>query len=276
MTSTNSKPVVLITGANTGLGLAAIKALAESSTAYELLIGCRSAQKGEDAIKQLESEVPHTPSTFSVVQIDIASDASIQSAAEQIRSRFRRLDALVNNAGANFDAELKAGTITQREVWTRTWDVNVAGAHLTTESLVPLLLKSSDPRLVFITSGTACLAETEDTSHNPMLERINAAPAPGWPKDPRTARHPAYRSVKVGVNMMMREWCRVLRNDDVKVWAVSPGFLATGLGGMGAERMKALGAKEPREGGEFLRDVLQGKRDEVVGKAIRADMVQPW
>ncbi|KAM0802771.1 hypothetical protein BDR22DRAFT_879699 [Usnea florida] len=236
MTSTSSKPAFLSTSANAGSGLAAIKTLYR--ILYRLRVPYRLAlrPKGEDAIKWLKSE----------------------SAAEQVVARFGRLDALVNNAGANFDAELKAGTITHREVWNRTWDVSVAGAHLTTESFVPLLLKSSDPHLVFITSATACLAETEDTTHNPMLERINAAPAPGWPKDPRTARHPAYRSVKVGLNMM-REWSGP---------CVSPGFLATGLGGMGA--------KEPREWGEFVRDVLEGKRDGVVGTAIRAEMVQPW
>lgn len=275
MTSSSSNPIVFITGGNTGLGLAAFKALAQSSTAYNLLIGCRSAQKGEDAIKQLQSEVPDTPSTFSVVQVDVASDSSIQEAVESVSSHFGRLDTLVNNAGATFDGDFTAGTMTQREAWNKTWDVNVTGAQVVTELFIPLLFKSQDPRLIFITSGTASLAETEDAT-NPMLERINAAPAKGWPKDPNIVRYPAYRSVKSGLNMMMREWCRMLREDGVKVWAVSPGFLATGLGGVGAETLKKFGAKEPREGGEFLRDVVEGKRDGDVGKAIRVDMVQPW
>ena len=269
------KPVILITGANTGLGLAAVKALCQSSTAYQVLIGCRNVQKGEDAMNTIKTEVPNTASTLSIVQVDIASDESIQKAAEHVSTRYGRLDALVNNAGANFDAEVRAGKMSNREVWNKTWDVNVSGAQVMTELFMPLLLKSNDPRLIFITSGTACLTETEVTD-NPMLERINAAPAAGWPKDPKTSRHPAYRTCKSGVNMMMREWCRVLRKDGVKVWAVSPGFLATGLGGMGAEMMKKLGAKDPSEGGEFIRDVIQGKRDHEQGKAIRADMVQPW
>lgn len=274
MTS-SSKPIVLITGGNTGLGLAAIKALAQSSTAYKLLIGCRSAQKGEDAIKQLQSEVPDTSSTFSVVQVDVTSDSSIQEAVEYVSSHFGRLDTLINNAGATFDGEFTAGTMTQREVWNKTWDVNVTGSQVMTELFIPLLLKSQDPRLIFITSGTASLTETEDTS-NPMLERINATPAKGWPKDPKFARYPAYRSVKSGLNMMMREWYRTLHDDGVKVWTVSPGFLATGMGGVGAETLRKFGAKEPSEGGEFLRDVVEGKRDGDAGKAIKADRVQPW
>lgn len=165
--------------------------------------------------------------------------------------------------------------MSHREVWNRTWDVNVSGAQVMTEFFMPLLLKSNDPKLIFITSGTASLTETE-TMENPVLERINAAPAAGWPKDPKTGRFPAYRSCKSGLNMMMREWCRVLRNDGVKVWAISPGFLATGLAGVGAEMLKKMGAKDPSEGGEFIRDVIQGKCDHEQGKAIRADMIQPW
>ena len=76
--------------------------------------------------------------------------------------------------------------------------------------------------------------------------------------------------------MLMREWARLLRGDGVKVWAVSPGFLATGLGGVGVETLKKMGALEPSVGGGFVRDVVEGKYDDKVGKVIRKDMVQPW
>ena len=271
----SSKPVVLITGANTGLGLAVVRALCHSSIAYQVLLGCRDVQKGGEAITTIQNEIPDSTSTLAVVQVDVTSDASIQKAADQVSSQYGRLDALVNNAGANFDTELQAGKMSHREVWNRTWDVNVSGAQVMTERAMPALLRSHDPRLIFVTSGTACLAETE-VSDTPMLARINAAPAAGWPKDPTASRHPAYRSCKAGLNMMMREWCRVLRNDGVKVWAVSPGFLATGLGGVGADALKQLGAKDPSEGGAFICDVIQGKRDHEQGKAIRAEAVQAW
>ena len=37
-----------------------------------------------------------------------------------------------------------------------------------------------------------------------------------------------------------------------------------------------MGAKDPSEGGNFIRDVVEGKRDHEQGKAIRANMVQAW
>ena len=77
------------------------------------------------------------------------------------------------------------------------------------------------------------------------------------------------------MNMMVRECHRLLKHDGVKVFNVSPGFLATGLGGDQAENKK-LGAIEPSIGGNFVKDVVEGKRDADVGKVIRRDMVQPW
>lgn len=74
---------------------------------------------------------------------------------------------------------------------------------------------------------------------------------------------------------MMREWHRLLGEDGVKVWCVSPGMLATGLGG-DKEALKKMGAIEPSIGADFLRDVVEGVRDHDVGKVIRKDNVQPW
>lgn len=53
------KQIVLITGGNAGLGLEAVRALAKTSTPYEIIVGCRTSSKGEDAIKQLQSEIRH-------------------------------------------------------------------------------------------------------------------------------------------------------------------------------------------------------------------------
>jgi NAD(P)-dependent dehydrogenase (short-subunit alcohol dehydrogenase family) len=50
----------------------------------------------------------------------------------------------------------------------------------------------------------------------------------------------SYRSSKTGLNMLMREWAKILKNDGVKVFAISPGFLATGLAGVGAEQLKKV------------------------------------
>jgi NAD(P)-dependent dehydrogenase (short-subunit alcohol dehydrogenase family) len=207
-----------------------------SSHPYEIIIGCRTVSKGEEAINQVKAEVPKSSSNLSVVQADLASDSSLDAALKEIESRHGRLDILVNNGGASFDGQIVNGNMSVREAFNVSWDTNVSGTHVLTTGAVPLLLKSSDPRLIFITSGTSTLAETERFD-NPASARINASPEAGWPKPPGLNPITAYRSSKCGLNMLMREWHRILLNDGVKVWAISPGFLATGLAGIGSEQL---------------------------------------
>ena len=164
-----------------------------------------------------------------------------------------------------------------------------------TATFAPLLLKSHDPRLLFMASGTSTLTGTENLSL--PINKISAA---GWPKTTLTAQTniPAYRSSKCGMNMMMRgtsqhnalpylflltnlflvtrsEWHRMLKEDGVKVWCLSPGFLATGLGG-DQEANKSVGAGDPATAGQFVRAVLEGQRDADVGRVLLRDGLQPW
>jgi len=233
------KTVVFITGANTGLGYEVVKALYKSSQPYQILLGSRTASKGDEAIATLQKEIPSSSSSIRTIPIDVESDASIQQAYLIITSDYGRLDTLINNAGAGFDGSIQDGSRTVREAWLKSWNVNVAGTQVLTTTFIPLLLKSKRPQLMFITSGTSALAETEKFDH-PALARINESPAAGWPKEKQVNPITSYRSTKTGLNMLMREWAKILKEDGVKIWAISPGFLATGLGGVGGEQLKKV------------------------------------
>lgn len=78
------------------------------------------------------------------------------------------------------------------------------------------------------------------------------------------------------MNMMMRESHRLLQAGVVKVWCISPGFLATNIGGAGPGVLKKMGAGDPEVFGPFILSVLQGVRDVDVGKVITKDGVQAW
>lgn len=166
------------------------------------------------------------------------------------------------------DQQFAAGKLTEREMWNQSWNVNTAGTQIVTSTFVPLLLQSPNPRLLFLTSGTSTLAGTDN-----LALPVNRYPPKGWPK--AGFNIPAYRSAKCGMNMLMREWHRMLKEDGVKVWCISPGFLATGLGG-NPEASKKMGAGDPAVAGVFIRSVLEGQRDDDVGKVILKDGVQPW
>jgi NAD(P)-dependent dehydrogenase (short-subunit alcohol dehydrogenase family) len=174
------------------------------------------------------------------------------------------------SSGSSFDMQVAQGKMTMREMWNKTWNVNTTGTYILTHTFVPLLLKSSDPRLLFITSGLSTLTENDNTTIG-----ANKSPEKGWPKQGFSMNVAAYRSSKTGMNMMMREWVRILKEDGVKIFGISPGFLATGLGG-NREVLKKMGALDPTIGANVVKEVVEGVRDQGVGKVIRRTDIQPW
>jgi NAD(P)-dependent dehydrogenase (short-subunit alcohol dehydrogenase family) len=95
----SDKPIVLVTGGNTGIGYETVKALYASTTPHIVLMGSRSIERAEAAIKTLESDVPDSKSEIALIQIDIEDDASIKSSYKVVETKYGKLDALVNNAG---------------------------------------------------------------------------------------------------------------------------------------------------------------------------------
>ncbi|QYT03387.1 hypothetical protein H0G86_010348 [Trichoderma simmonsii] len=199
-----SSEIILISGGNTGLGLEIVRALCRSSRSYKILLAGRSLEKAAAATEKLASKQPNGSTTVEPIQLDVDDDESINSACKFVEEQFGRLDVLVNNAGANFDRELYLGKVSLREAWNKSWAVNTVGSHVVSSVFTPLLLKSADPRLIFIASGTATLHG--QTKEERFTDR---APAKGWSKE--ELGWSAYRSAKTGMNMMMREWARVLK-----------------------------------------------------------------
>ncbi len=87
--------VVVITGANTGLGYETAAALAEHGA--HVVLAVRNLDKGKDAAARITAQSPHAD--VELQELDLTSLASIRSAAEQLRSAHDRIDVLINNAG---------------------------------------------------------------------------------------------------------------------------------------------------------------------------------
>lgn len=125
---------------------------------------------------------------------------------------------------------------------------------------VPLLLKSSDPRLIFVGGLSNITTAAEKYFPTPSL------PA-GWPKKLEFETI-GYRSSKLAMNMVMLDWNHKLKADGVKVWSVGPGMLATNLGGFGVDKAREMGAGHPSAGGQVIKAVIEGERDADVGKFV--------
>jgi NADP-dependent 3-hydroxy acid dehydrogenase YdfG len=91
--------IVLITGANTGIGYQIVRALCSSNNAYNIILGGRSPSKIQEAITAAQTEFANTKSKLSPVQVDVESDDSINTAFNEVKSKFGKVDILVNNAG---------------------------------------------------------------------------------------------------------------------------------------------------------------------------------
>lgn len=90
----------VVTGANTGLGLETARVLA--SRGARVVLACRDVAKGEAAADLIASQPVAPHARLRVVRLDLASLASVHAAADEIRSSYRRLDLLINNAGVMF------------------------------------------------------------------------------------------------------------------------------------------------------------------------------
>lgn len=234
-------------------------------------MGSRSQANAEAAIEKLKQECPASESVLTPVVIDVTDDASIEQAyAFVVKLGIRRLDVLINNAGANVE---NIPSLSLRSAFAASWDINVTGAHIVTHTFMPLLLLSPSPYLLFNTSGLSTLIGASLGQNGALV----SSPPAGWPKPPTPMKGTAYRASKAGLNMLMLQWKDMLRNDGVKCFCISPGFLATGLTGKGNEdRLRSVGAGEPRLGGELMREVVEGRRDRDEGRVVNANGVQDW
>jgi NAD(P)-dependent dehydrogenase (short-subunit alcohol dehydrogenase family) len=248
-----SQTIILITGANSGVGFAAAKAIASASPDYHVLVGSRNPENGKKAVSELQAQAS-IKGTLNDIQIDVNDQASIDAAAKIIEDKFGRLDVLINNAGiAVKDGDLK----TQIE---RTFQTNVTGPFVVTQTLTPLLLKSKNPYSIYVTSGLGSLSMAADPN-NPIYH----------------ARYDVYRASKAALNMLVIQESKELGKQGVKTFAVCPGLVRSNLRGKTEEDVNAGGAAgDPDVAGQTLLSLIEGKRDADVGKMVHKDGVYPW
>ncbi|RPI83925.1 MAG: SDR family oxidoreductase [Chloroflexi bacterium] len=137
---------MIITGANSGIGKAASLQLAKLGAT--VIMACRSSERGAQAVDDVCSQVKNAQ--VELIQVDMASQASIRQFAEAFHSRHTRLDVLIHNA-ANFDHKLKKPSLTVDGVET-IFATNHVGVFLMTHLLLDRLKASAPSRIITVAS----------------------------------------------------------------------------------------------------------------------------
>jgi NAD(P)-dependent dehydrogenase (short-subunit alcohol dehydrogenase family) len=202
--------VALVTGANRGIGFEVCRQLA--SRRFVVLLTARDAAKANEAAKQLSAAGHVEP-----LVLDVADPRSIKKAAEEVASRYGRLDVLINNAGINYDTWETAANADIDETVMETIATNLLGPWRMCQAFLPLLQKSRAARIVNVSSDSGSLAE------------MGAGP-------------PAYQVTKAALNALTRTSAGELRDARILVNAVCPGWVATDMSGAGASRSASEGA----------------------------------
>ena len=254
-----SPRVVLITGANSGVGLATAKVLTSASTDYHVIIAARCLSKAQTAKSEVEAENANSASRLSIVQLDVTDGASITRARDFVEKEFGYLNALINNAAvSNRDPDIYTK-------FRAVLDTNVIGPAVIADVFRPLLLKSPNPYSIFVSSGAG--------SFGRAVERLKSKRE----KPPEPPDGGAYHVSKAALNMIALREHVEFAEKGLKVFAMSPGFVVSNLRGTSEELRSGWGkAEQASVSGEFMLGILDGKRDEDVGKLVWKDGVYEW
>jgi NAD(P)-dependent dehydrogenase (short-subunit alcohol dehydrogenase family) len=139
-----NKPVVLITGALTGIGRATAVAFAKSGA--RLIVSGRRDAEGQT----LEAELRGLGAEAAFIKADVRRDDEVRNLVDQAVARFGRIDAAVNNAGT----EGQVGPITEQtaESYAATFDTNVLGVILSMKHEVRVMRGQGSGSIINISS----------------------------------------------------------------------------------------------------------------------------
>lgn len=194
--------ICLITGATSGIGKAAALKLAD--TGASLILLSRNEKKGEKICNQIRGK-NNTQVKF--YKADISSMKQVRNVSEKIKSDFNHIDVLINNAGARFDNYFK-----NDEGIELTFATNHLGHFLLTLSLIEMLKKSSQGRVINISSA----------AHANGTEELYDIVAPE-----HYDRRLAYGRSKLANLYFTYELASRLQSSKITVNAVDPGGVAT-------------------------------------------------
>jgi NAD(P)-dependent dehydrogenase (short-subunit alcohol dehydrogenase family) len=198
----------LVTGANKSIGFEVARQLAQKG--IYVYLGSRNLESGIAAANKLLAE---GLSNVEAVQLDVTDDASVKNASSEIGKKTKALDILINNAGiyGGYPQSPLDSTIDQFKA---AYDVNVFGVVRVTQGFIDLLKRSSEPRIVNVSSSQGSITLHSDPSYKYYDNKGSV-----------------YLSSKSAMNMYTVVLAYELRDSNFKINAVCPGYTKTDFNG---------------------------------------------
>jgi NAD(P)-dependent dehydrogenase (short-subunit alcohol dehydrogenase family) len=192
----------LVTGANSGIGFETALALADLGA--ELVLLCRSQERGDAAADRIRQQTGNV--RVSVEVVDMSDLSSVREAGARLGDR--PVDVLVHNAGVLPDDRVET-----RDGLELTFATHVAGPFLLTQLLRASLEKSPDGRVIWVSSGG-------------MYTRRLDLRDPQWERR-RYDGVVAYAETKRAQVVLSELWAETMRGTSVVVNAMHPGWAET-------------------------------------------------
>ena len=221
--STNDMPsqkgkIALITGANSGIGFEAAKALAEKGA--HVILACRNPQKADEAMSTIRNSVANADLEY--LPMDLASQSSIKEAVKTFKENHSQLDLLINNAGVMWLPKSQT-----EDGYEMQFGTNHLGHFTLTGLLLDTLNNTPNARIVTVSS----LGHYTGKIHFDDIQL-----------DKRYGKHKSYAQAKLANLMFAYELNRKLEaaGKSTKSIAVHPGGSSTNLATPGFEKGASL------------------------------------
>jgi len=136
--------IILITGGASGIGYGILKYLLDSDK-YTII----SISKGENNIRLAKEKLGINSDKILFLQNDITKEIECEKVYDIIKSKYGKLDGLINCAGI-----IKLGGIEKQTLkeWNESFNINLTAIFLLTKTLLPLLKKGENPSIINISS----------------------------------------------------------------------------------------------------------------------------